>query len=252
MAVRKIAGLGWRPDTPDWRDRRLALAPPMTLPPSVDLRSKLPPPYRQGQIGSCTANAIAAAIEFDRKKQNLIDFIPSRLFIYFCERTIEGTVLEDAGAEIRDGIKAVNQWGAPEEEKWPYVESHFATNPDPVVYIAAKEHLAIEYVRLHATILELKTCLANGYPFVFGFSVYEFFESEEMACSAMLLLPQPEEQLVGGHAVLGCGYDDNKGCFLIRNSWGPDWGEGGYFWMPFPYLTNKDLSDDFWKISTVS
>lgn len=250
--ARRIAGLGWRPDTPDWRDRRYTLARPIPLPPSVDLRPGLPPPYDQGELGSCTANALAAALEFDQRKQGLKEFTPSRLFIYFCERTIEGTVLEDAGAEIRDGIKAINSLGAPDEAIWPYVESEYTTDPTPAVYVAAREHLAIAYTRFTPTLIELKSCLAAGYPFAFGFTVYDFFESADMENTGVLQLPAPTEQMVGGHAVLGCGYDDAKQMFLVRNSWGSDWGEAGYFWMPYNYATNKDLADDFWQVKTVT
>src|SRR6202171_276947 len=125
---RKIARYGWIPDQPDARDHLYA-APAVflaALPPSADLRRRWPAVYNQGHLGSCTANAIAAAIEVDRIKQKISDFVPSRLFIYYNERVIEGTVRSDSGAMIRDGIKSVASLGVCPEPEWPYRISEFA------------------------------------------------------------------------------------------------------------------------------
>jgi len=128
---------GWVPDLPDQRD--FLYAAPVenmaALPTSVDLRPQCPKTvYDQGQLGSCTANAIAGALEFDRLKEGLADFIPSRLFIYYNERVMEGTVGTDSGAQIRDGIKSVGSIGAPPESDWPYNIAEFAVKPSPKAY----------------------------------------------------------------------------------------------------------------------
>jgi len=94
----------------------------------------------------------------------------------------------------------------------------------------------------------MKACLAEGFPFVFGFSVYEGFESSEVARTGKLNLPKPKEAFMGGHAVMAVGYDDKTSRFIVRNSWATDWGLDGYFTMPYEYLTNENLSDDFWTI----
>src|SRR5713226_8842857 len=120
---------GW---VPDLRDQLYAalVVNLATFPTQMDLRPKCPPVYDQGQLGSCTANAIAAALEFDQMKQAVEDvFVPSRLFIYYNERVIEGTVDEDAGAMIRDGMKSVAKQGAPHERLWPYAIAKFRTKP---------------------------------------------------------------------------------------------------------------------------
>src|SRR5271154_1514724 len=132
----KISHYGWLPDLPDQRDHLYAAPVEITaiLPASVDLRSNCPPVYDQGQLGSCTANAIAAAIEFDRKKQRLTDFVPSRLFLYYNERVMEGTVSSDSGAQIRDGIKSVSKIGAPREADWPYDIAKFTDKPPTKAY----------------------------------------------------------------------------------------------------------------------
>ena len=137
-----------------------------------------PPVYDQGQLGSCTGNAIAGAIQFDREKQSLKpDFVPSRLFIYYNERVIEGTVSQDSGAQIRDGIKSVAQQGVPAESDWPYDITKFAQKPPSKAYSDAALDKAVSYKRVVQTLAQLKSCLASGYPFVFGFTVYESFES---------------------------------------------------------------------------
>ncbi|TMG19168.1 MAG: peptidase, partial [Chloroflexi bacterium] len=177
---REIRRYGWIPDVPDQRDH-LYSAPPQylkALPSSTDLRRKCPPVYNQGALGSCTANAIAGAVEFDRMKQKLSDFVPSRLFIYYNERVIEGTVPIDSGAMIRDGIKSVASDGVCPEPEWPYVVSRFARKPTATCYTDAKLDRAVSYQSLIQDLNQMKGCLASGYPFIFGFTVYQSFESD--------------------------------------------------------------------------
>jgi C1A family cysteine protease len=256
---RKIARFGWLPDLPDHRD--LAYSAPLTalraLPLKVDLRTKCPPIYDQGQLGSCTANAIAAAFQFDQKKEGLKDFIPSRLFIYYNERDMEGTIGEDSGAYLRDGIKSVHKLGVCRETKWPYDPSLFPPNPrltvkpSPACYAEAKKHTAEQYARVPRTLNQMKGCLSSGFPFVYGFTVYESFEGNRVARTGVVPMPKPKEEVLGGHAVLAVGYDESSQRFIVRNSWGTGWGMRGYFTMPYSYLLDGDLSDDFWTIRLV-
>jgi C1A family cysteine protease len=249
----KIARYGWIPDLPDHRDHLFAAAPPVlaALPKATDLRQDCPPVYDQGAIGSCTANAIAAAIQFDQMKQKLDDqFEPSRLFIYYNERVIEGTVSSDSGAQIRDGIKTVANTGyCPEDPDWEYVTSDFAQKPPKKAYTDAAHHKITSYQRVARDLDQMKGCLAAGYPFVFGFSVYESFEGGAVAKSGNVPMPSPYETLIGGHAVAAVGYDDAQSWFLARNSWGAEWGMAGYFTLPYAYLTDRGLASDFWTIS---
>jgi C1A family cysteine protease len=251
--ARKTAGYGWIPDLPDQRDHLYAAPVEMlvALPPSADLRPQCPPVYDQGHLGSCTANAIAAAIEFDRMKQNLPDFAPSRLFIYFNERTMEGTVSSDSGAQIRDGIKSVATQGACPETDWPYDISKFTQKPPDNAYKDALLDRAVSYQRLIQNANQMKGCLASGYPFVFGFSVYESFETPQVAQTGHAALPGPNESQLGGHAVMAVGYDDAQQWFVVRNSWGPGWGMSGYFTLPYAYLLQPTLAADFWTIRLV-
>jgi len=254
LVRRQSKRFGWIPDLPDSRDRAYsapiaALGP---LPPSVDLRAACPPVYDQGQLGSCTANAIGGALHFDQMKQGLADvFVPSRLFIYYNERVIEGTVDDDAGAMLRDGIKSVAKQGAPHEALWPYAIAKFRTKPPAPAFKDAAKHPAVLYQRIARDLDQMKGCLASGFPFMFGFTVYASFESPSVASGGHAPLPKPSEALLGGHAVDAIGYDDAQGWFIARNSWGPKWGLDGYFTLPYDYLLDENLSDDFWTIRLV-
>src|SRR4051812_29322339 len=221
------------------------------LPRAVDLRDTCPPPYDQGQLGSCTANAIAGAFEFDERKQGLGDFMPSRLFIYYNERAMEGTIDTDAGAMIRDGIKSVAKLGVCPETIWDYDIPRFRERPPGEAYEQALEHQVVVYRRVLNRLHQMQACLAQGYPFVFGFTVYESFESDEVAKTGVVPLPPRTEQVIGGHAVLAVGYDDAEQRFIVRNSWGPNWGDGGYCHMPYAYLSDPQLARDFWAIYSV-
>jgi C1A family cysteine protease len=247
---------GWVRDLPDNRDFVYA-APlirfPRGLPPSIDLRSECPPIYDQGQLGSCTGNGIAGAIEFDQRKQGNKEFTPSRLFIYYNERVMEGTINQDAGAQVRDGIKSVATLGAPPETDWPYDITKFADQPPPNAYADARQDLVSSYARVaQNNITQMQGCLAENYPFVFGFTVYQSFESETVAGTGIVPMPSPGEAVVGGHCVVAVGYDDTQRTFIIRNSWGTDWGIKGYCMMPYEYLLNPQLASDFWTIRSVT
>jgi C1A family cysteine protease len=182
-------------------------------------------------------------------KQGVKVFTPSRLFIYYNERDMEGDAGSDSGGAIRDGVKSIASQGVCPETEWPYTPSTFADKPPAQCYADAQDCEAISYQRLASRNLnQLKGCIASGCPFVFGFTVYDAFESDEVARTGELSMPGPEEQTQGGHAVLAVGYDDATGRFTVRNSWGADWGLNGYFTMPYAYLTSPDLADDFWAV----
>jgi C1A family cysteine protease len=262
----KIGRYGWKPDLPDHRDFNYAVPhkTAVALPAKIDLRPGCPKVvYDQGEIGSCTANAIAGAIEFGQIKQKLREFTPSRLFIYYNERVMEGTSPSvDSGAQIRDGIKSVAKLGACKEKTWPYSDVNkspepcpscaYAKKPSAAAFSEAAKHKIKAYQRLNSNQLsDLKGCLASGHPFVFGFTVYDSFEGAQVAKTGIVSMPKSNERVVGGHAVLAVGYDDSTSRFIVRNSWGPGWGMKGYFTIPYLYLINGELADDFWTIQNV-
>jgi len=253
---RKVQRFGWVPDIPDPRDFLYAAPVEMLrkLPEKVDLRPACPQVYDQLQVGSCTGNAIAGAFEFEQKKAQLQEFVPSRLFIYYNERAIEGTTNQDSGARIRDGIKSVAKLGVCPETDWPYSEnmSVVTEKPSQTAFDDALPNHLTSYHRITHNLNQMKGCLAEGYPFVFGFTVYASFESPQVAKTGVVPMPASDEEQVGGHAVVAVGYDDQQQRFIVRNSWGPDWGMKGYFTMPYAYLTDANYSDDFWTIRGVT
>lgn len=249
----KIMKYGWKPDLPDVRDHLYKVENVSSLPSKVDLRTQCPPVVNQGDLGSCTSCSIANAHYFEQLKQKENkSFMPSRLFVYYNERVIEGTVKQDSGAMIRDGIKSIAQQGVCTEKRLPYDVTKFTRKPSKACYTEGLKHQAISYQRINNQQLnELKGCLASGYPFVFGFTVYESFESQDVANTGIVPMPGKTEKVLGGHAVMAVGYDDSTGRFLVMNSWGTNWGDKGYFTIPYEYLTNSNLADDFWTIRIV-
>jgi C1A family cysteine protease len=243
---------GWKRDLPDFRDRKFKITAPHELPAMVDLRGQCPPIYNQGNLGSCTANALGGAFQFEQMKQNKPNWIPSRLFIYYNERAIEGTINEDAGAQIRDGIKTMVKEGVCPETMWQYVESKFTKKPCQQCYDEALKNQVLEYLRLSPhTLYEVKHCLADGYPVTFGFMIFESFMVDSVAKTGIATMPLPNEQPIGGHAVLAVGYDDSKQALIVRNSWGTEWGINGYFYLPYGFVTEPNLSADYWTIRVV-
>jgi C1A family cysteine protease len=251
---RKIQRYGWIPDLPDHRDHMYAAPPKVlaVLPKKADLRPKCPPVLDQGELGSCTANAIANAFRFDEMKQKVAKpLAPSRLFIYYNERSMEGTVQSDSGAQIRDGIKSIAKLGVCPESEWPYDIAKFTRKPPAKAYKDALKHQALSYQRVVQTLGQMKGCLAAGYPFVFGFSVYESFESQAVAKNGVVPMPGPKEKSLGGHAVLAVGYDDAKQNVTVMNSWSAKWGDKGYFYLPYAYINDANLASDFWTVRVV-
>jgi C1A family cysteine protease len=252
-------GMGWRPDTPDLRDHYYAarfytLTEAAAPPAHVDLRSQFPGVYDQLQTSSCTGNATAAAIEHRLRVERKIEFVPSRLFPYYNAREMENDAASDAGAEIRDVIKSVATYGVCSESPrnneatWPFDQKKVTTKPTPDCYTVALKDIISQYARVQQNIDQMQAVLAEGYGIVLGVSLYESFESQAVANTGTVQMPGTREKMIGGHAVVAVGYDVPSQRFIMRNSWGPDWGDGGYFTMPFDYLTNTDLCDDLWII----
>jgi C1A family cysteine protease len=255
IIIQKYKKYGWKRDLPDKRDHNfeinylLSVEKEVT---SIDLREKCPPVYNQGELGSCTANALACAIQFDETKQNLLNNeTPSRLFIYYNERDMEGNVDNDTGASLRDGVKTINNIGYCNETQWPYDITKFTEKPSQDCYVFARKHKALTYKRVQQDETHIKSVLNMGFPIVFGISVYESFESENVAKTGIVPLPEKSERMLGGHAIVLVGYDEEKRLFIFRNSWGEDWGDKGYGYLPFEYVCDKDLASDFWVVTKI-
>jgi C1A family cysteine protease len=266
VAKRKIERYGWVPDLPDPRDRIYNLEETIQqapqLPPKFSLRGEMPPVYDQGELGSCTANAIAGIVEHQEMREGEPAVTPSRLFIYYEERAIEGTIGEDAGAQIRDGIKVVATEGAPPEEPdWPYDIAKFTEKPPEKAYSDAKADKAIRYQRIvpGGPGAPIRTAVQAHHPVAFGFSVPASFENGSWDPQTEVLpVPGPSEEMIGGHAVDIVGWDFSRKRFKtaaveIRNSWNSSWGDQGYFWMDAGWFNpSNQLTSDFWVISQVA
>lgn len=188
-------------------------------------------------------------MQFARKIEGLTpDFIPSRLFIYYNERVIQGTVNTDSGATISDAFKVLSTLGAPPETDWPYDVTQFGVQPTAQAFTDGKLDLAIQYLSVSQDLTSIKSAIYQNRPVVFGFTVYESFESDTVAQTGIMPMPQPSEQVLGGHCVAFVGWDDSKQWFITRNSWGDSWGVQGYFYFPYAYALDPNLSSDFWCI----
>lgn len=240
--------LQWVPDKLDNRDYRYTITPKVT-PNLVDLRRYCTPIENQGNLGSCTGQAIAGAIELLNKRNGKHNDI-SRLFIYYYERLLLGTVNYDSGAYIRDGIKVTNHYGASLESHWPYDIRKFRQEPINEAKVDALKRKVTRYERV-ADFNGCINALSNGYPVIIGFHVYSSFMTNNVARTGNMPYPNTKrERLLGGHAVLLVGYDKRKKVFIARNSWGTGWGDKGYFYMPFNVI-NPNMSSDYWIIKSV-
>lgn len=246
----RIKYYGWRKDNPDFRDHP-SLHPSdrlLSVPQQKDLRSDCSPIENQKALGACTGNAIVGMAEFLMIVQGLSLVNLSRLMLYYDERAIEGTVDTDAGAMIRDGMKSMHQTGVCSEKLWPYSIKRFADKPPVKCYAPQNVYKLPGYKRI-TTLNSMLNCLGSGFPFVFGFAVYENFEEESWWKKGFM--PMPQGGMLGGHAVLAVGYDMTTRFILVRNSWGKSFGIGGYFWMPFDYITSHDLANDMWESTSI-
>ena len=252
IKVRTLANklnLQWVPDKLDSRDYKYRITTKPS-PNSVDLRSYCSPIENQGSLGSCTGQAIAGAIELLNKRNGNYRDI-SRLFIYYYERLILGTVNYDSGAYIRDGIKATNHYGASLESYWPYNIRKYRHEPINEAKNDALNRKVTRYERL-TNLNGFIDALSNGYPIIMGFNVYTSFMSNNVARTGVMPYPNTKrERLLGGHAVLIVGYNKTKKVLIARNSWGTNWGDKGYFYMPFDII-KPSMSDDYWIIKSVN
>jgi len=277
MDNKKRRGMGWIPDYPDFRDYtenteevKTFLSPqgPLklkVLPISVDLREWSSPIEDQGSLGSCTAHAGAGVIEYYERKSFGRHIDASRLFLYKVTRNLM-KMKGDTGAYLRTTMGAMVLFGVPPEDYWPYTddEKKFDQEPPTFCYAFAQNYQTIRYFRhdppgtkAEEILRKVKAYLSKGHPAMFGFTVYNSIEQAES--TGEIPFPSPKEKIEGGHAVVVVGYDDKMkiknqygkvettGALLIRNSWGKEWGEKGYGWLPYEYLL-KGLAEDFWSV----
>jgi C1A family cysteine protease len=279
---------GWLKDPVDPRDQKYVPSPDVlkALATSVDMRPQDGPIFNQGSLGSCTANGWLGLFMFIHKKQYGDTYVGSRLQLYLDERKLNGNQNSDTGAYVRDGAKCLASIGVCPETMWPYDISKFSQDPPPECYTEAAKNKIVTYLSLTQDINHLKACLTEGHPFVFGFSVAESFENASVTRTGIVPMPQPGEQILGGHCIEALGYVDGDGqvtmfrrrgllasishtlrlltgsrffsvqppknVFICRNSWGTGWGDNGYCYLPFEFMTDSKWCSDFWTVSSVT
>jgi C1A family cysteine protease len=277
-----LGGMGWLPDFPDFRDytphdehigamlERIGVAEGLraapALPAQVDLRPWFSPIENQGSLGSCTANAGAGVVEYFERRAFGRHLDASRLFLYKATRNLLGWT-GDTGAFLRTTMGALVLFGVPPEKHWPYAIADFDHDPPAFCWAFAQNYQALSYYRLDPPVTprdlllgRIKQYLAAGLPSMFGFTVYSSIG--QASATGKIPLPARGEKVLGGHAIVACGYDDSiqiknaspggpvcKGAFMIRNSWGAGWGGAGYGWLPYDYVLSG-LAVDWWSLIT--
>lgn len=236
---------GWRKEPDDERDLKLSYVRGIQLPDMADWRRLCSPIKNQSSLGSCTGHAIVSMREFLilKLQSTLVDL--SELFLYHEELDMEGNTGIDAGAFIRDGMKITAKIGIATEESCPYIVDKFDDEPSMQAFASAAKYKISVYRRL-STLNDIKYALAKGFTCVFGFNVYESFESEAVARTGIMPMPKFGEKILGGHAVHIVGYNNLTSTLIIKNSWGKEWGDRGYFYMPYKFMCGilqRNVSD---------
>lgn len=256
---------GWVPQRPDQRDRQLInlTAGPVDVQQTESILDVSGiPRINQKQQGSCTGHGTAGVVMFDQKKQGQKVVVPARAMIYYDARLAEGTQDQDSGAQVRDAVAGVARSGVVPDSEFPYDDQVFDVSPSAQDYADAKQQEALVYEATRFP--HLNQALASGFPFVFGFTVYESFETAEVAATGIVPIPKRGEQVLGGHCVWCYGFNSRFKAAgndkipprtkVCRNSWmdegGSSWGANGDFFLPQWFFDSGNASD-FWTIRRV-
>lgn len=232
----------------------------VSLPSKVDLREYVKQIYNQGTIGSCVAHSMAASINIDSNIKDMSanklfnyatqDIAPSRLYIYWHARSVGSfPVTQDTGSTIHDGSMAMQKYRTCPESMWTYDVTKFTQQPDLDCYKVADSYPGIKIQQIDQDVDHIKQALNAKLPVAFGVVVHQSFMSADAARTGNIPIPGNNDQVMGGHAICMVGYDDSKKCFIFQNSWGPEWGDKGYGYIPYAYILNQQESGDFWTIT---
>ena len=242
---------GYRPEKQNSKDKKYSASRDRQLPPNVDLRSYMTPVENQGNSNSCTANAMAGAYEYLTNRILGQSADVSRLFIYYNARELDGDCSQDQGTYLKSCVKVLRKHGACSENTWSFNLDQILEQPPKKAYKEAANFRVEDAARVEIDLHTMQSCLAEGYPFAFGLQLFSSFQ--QAGSTGLVPMPDPDnEKHDGGHAMLCVGYSDADQVFIVRNSWGTDWGEQGYCYIPYDYMTKPDLIHDCWTIRQVS
>jgi C1A family cysteine protease len=260
--------LGWRRDSPDFRDytpSNDAVAELLNSlesasnagdqqPRKMDLREHMWEVDDQGGVNASAAYACLGLVEYFQQRSHGSTIETSKLFLYKMARKLMG-VESDAGAELRTCFKALLRFGAPPSKHWPRAGQGYDAEPaDPLLFCYADAYRSIRYVRLDPpnspgslTLETVKSFLAAGFACAFGAPI-----PSSISRDPSILYRPTFDQVLGGQALVAMGYDDErraatKGALVVRNSWGADWGEDGYGWLPYIFV-ERQMAADFWTV----
>lgn len=242
---------GWVKDDEDIRDFKFKVEKYVVLPEEFELPN-LPPVLDQKTLGSCTGHGVGQTDFYTQLTQKDLDAaLPSRLMIYYGEREMEGTIGEDSGAQIRDGVKFLAKSGCCPEQMWPYDISKFTQRPPQPCWDEALKHQAIQYESVNQTLNDIQTALVSGFMVVFGFTVFASFETDSVARTGIVPMPKPGEQELGGHCTTFCGFSNKTRMLKCMNSWSDQWGDRGFFYLPYDFVLNKNWVSDLWILKII-
>ena len=243
---------GWVRDVFDNRDKKYKV-PLMKryfpVPNIVDMRQKTRI-KNQDNYGFCVSFGVSGVYELASPIKGWLD--SSELFVQYNAQYLEGTNGEDAGAQIRNGMKAIARWGTCSEAMLPYNSPNPYGEPSSACYREAKRHKALVYEKIDPNINDMKRVLASGFGIVMGLYLYSSFFSDKTSRTGFIQTPNTEaENFEGGHCIYLCGYISDLEVFILVNSWGDEVGDKGYYYLPFSYATNDAIALDRWTITRV-
>lgn len=205
----------------------------------------------QGNMDSCVPTCLSTIFYYNSFKQgNYLNFRISRLFLYYNARELYQEISDDNGARIIDCIKILKKIGSPPEMAHPYNEKFIYKKPNNLSFKLAKYCKLLGFKELQRN--EIKKNLLLNYPVICGIKVYDNFNNEKTIKTGKVLLPENNDEIIGGHSIIIVGYDDNKQKYTFINSWGKSWGNDGFGYIPYDYINNVDLADEFFILTQIT